>query len=106
VPRPKKPRFLRFKPHVYYFKPRGIPLRLLEEVILLPDEVEALKLHELDGLEQKEGAKQMKISQSTFARILAGAYKKITKGIIQGKAIRIEEKEKFTSFLNNKRLKR
>lgn len=89
--RPKIPRCLRFKPNVYYFKPRGIPLRVLEEIILLPDELEALKLHDIDGLEQIEAAKKMKISQSTFARILDKAYKKIAEAIIKGKAIRIEK---------------
>ena len=90
--RPKIRRFLRFRPNVYYFKPRGIPLRILEEVVLLPDELEALKLHDIDNLEQTEAAKKMKISQSTFARILDKAYKKIAEGIIKGKAIRIEKK--------------
>ncbi len=90
--RPKIRRFLRFRPNVYYFKPRGVPLRILEEVILLPDELEALKLHDVDGLEQIEAAQKMKISQSTFARILNKAYKKIAEGIIKGKAIRIEKK--------------
>ena len=83
---------MRFRPNVYYFKPRGIPLRILEEVVLLPDELEALKLHDIDNLEQTEAAKKMKISQSTFARILDKAYKKIAEGIIKGKAIRIEKK--------------
>lgn len=91
MPRPKIPRCLRFKPNVYYFKPRGIPLRVLEEVILLPDELEALKLHDIDGLEQVGGAKKMKISQPTFARILDSAYKKIAEAIIKGKAIKIEK---------------
>jgi len=90
MPRPRKPRFLRFKPNVYYFKPRGIPLRFLEEVELLPDELEALKLAEVEGLKQKEGAVRMKISQPTFARILASAHKKSATALIEGKAIRIE----------------
>ncbi len=92
MPRPKIRRCLRFRPNVYYFKPQGIPLRHLEEVILEPDELEALKLHDIDGLEQMEAAKKMKISQSTFARILDGTYKKIAKALVKGKAIRIEKR--------------
>lgn len=92
MPRPKIRRCLRFRPNVHYFKPQGIPLRHLEEVILKPDELEALKLHDADGLEQIEAAKKMKISQPTFGRILDSAYKKIAQAIIRGKAIRIEEK--------------
>jgi len=75
---------------VHYFKPQGIPLRHLEEIVLLPDELEALKLHDVDGLEQIEAAKKMKISQPTFARTLDRAYKKVAECLIAGKAIRIE----------------
>lgn len=90
--RPKIPRCVRFNPDVVYFKPQGIPLRLLEEVVLRADELEALKLYNVDGLEQTKAAQEMKISQPTFARILAGADKKIAEAIIKGKAIRIEKK--------------
>jgi predicted DNA-binding protein (UPF0251 family) len=90
--RPKRPRFLRFSPDVYYFKPQGIPLRLLEEVVLKADELEALKLYEVDGLEQIQAAKKIGVSQPTFARILASSYKKIAEALISGKAIRIESK--------------
>jgi len=89
MPRPRIPRCLRFKPNVYYFKPQGIPLRHLEEVVLLPDELESLKLYEIDELDQKQAADKMKISQPTFARILDSAIKKIAKAIIKGKAIKI-----------------
>ncbi len=91
MPRHKMLRCVRFNPDVYYFKPQGIPLRMLEEVVLLPDEVEALKLYEVDGLEQIRACEKMKISQPTFARILASANKKISEAIIKGKAIRIEK---------------
>lgn len=90
MPRNKIPRCLRFDPNVTYFKPRGIPLRELEEIILLPDELEALKLYEVDNLEQVKAALKMKISQPTFARLLGSANKKIAEAIIKGKAIRIE----------------
>ncbi|OGD84568.1 hypothetical protein A2165_02590 [Candidatus Curtissbacteria bacterium RBG_13_40_7] len=91
MPRPRKPRCLRFQPDVYYFKPRGIPLRILEEVQLLPEELEALKLSEVDGLEQLIAAKRMKISQPTFARILSSAHQKTANALVTGKAIRIEK---------------
>ncbi len=92
MPRHKMPRYLRFNPNVYYFKPQGIPMRELEEVVVSPDELEALKLYEIDGLEQVKAAEKMKISQPTFARILSSANKKIAEAIIHGKAIRIEQK--------------
>ncbi len=92
MPRPRIHRCLRFNPDVTYFKPQGIPMWQLEEVILLPDELEALKLYEVDGLEQIKAAGKMKVSQPTFARILGSAQKKVAEGIIKGKAIRIENK--------------
>ena len=92
MPRPKKRRFLQFDPNVYYFKPRGVPLRELEEVVLEDDELEALKLHDVDRLEQIEAARKMKISQPTFARILDGGYKKIAEALIKGKAIKIRKR--------------
>ncbi len=88
--RPKVPRYLCFNPRVYYFKPRGIPLRELDEVVLSADELEAIKLHDFDGLDQVKAAKKMKISQSTFARVLDSAYKKMAEAIVRAKAIRIE----------------
>ncbi len=90
MPRNKIPRCLCFAPNVTYFKPRGIPLRELEEIVLLPDELEALKLYEVDDLEQTKAALKMKISQPTFARLLDSANKKIAEAIIKGKAIKIE----------------
>jgi len=90
--RPQNPRCLCFNPEVFYFKPRGVSLCSLEEEELFPDEIEALKLHDVDGLDQIKAAKEMKISQPTFARILNRAYKKIARAIIKGKAIKIVEK--------------
>jgi len=78
---------------VVYFKPRGVPLSVLEEIELLPDELEALKLHDVDELDQIEAAKKMNVSQPTFGRILDKAYKKIAIAIIKGKAIKISKNE-------------
>lgn len=87
--RPRIPRRIRFCPRVRYFKPRGIPLRALSEIPLNPDEVETIRLADLNELDQTEAAKKMKISQSTFQRILTSAHKKIAQALVQGKAIRI-----------------
>ena len=97
--RPKKLKKILFKPNVFYFKPRGVPLRELEEVLLLPEELSALHLKNILGLDQSESAKKMQTSQSTFQRILTSAYKKISVALLQGRAIRfikikdIEERE-------------
>ena len=92
--RPKIKRHLQFKPEVEYFKPRGVPLRGLSEVELYPDEVEAIKLNLVDGLDQTESAKRMGVSQPTFARIIGSATRKMGEAVIKGKAIRIDREDK------------
>lgn len=89
MPRPKKLRRVFFKPEVYYFKPQSVPLRFLEEVILTHDEIEALRLVELEEMSQEKASEIMNISQPTLSRILNSARKKIADAIINGKAIRI-----------------
>jgi predicted DNA-binding protein (UPF0251 family) len=88
--RPRLCRRVKFNPNITYFKPRGIPLAKLREIILNIDEFEAVRLKDLDGLEQGECAKKMNISQPTFHRLILSARKKIADAIINGKAIKIE----------------
>ena len=90
--RPLKPRRVFFDPNVTYFKPRAVPLSMLEEVDLSIDELEALRLCDLKDLEQKEAAKKMKVSQSTLQRILTSARKKVAEALTEGKAIKIRKK--------------
>ena len=87
--RPRLCRRIRFNPNVTYFKPQGVPMRHLEIIELTTEEAEALRLKNIKDLDQIEAAKKMNTSQSTFQRILSSAYKKITKAIIEGKAIKI-----------------
>ncbi len=88
--RPRKPRRVAFLPGVTYFKPRGIPLRLLEEVQLSMEELEALRLKDLEGLEQEQGAERMGVSRPTFQRILEKAHRCVAEALVLGKALRIE----------------
>jgi predicted DNA-binding protein (UPF0251 family) len=77
-------------PEVTYFKPAGIPYRLLEEVRLSVEEAEAIRLKDLEGLEQEECARRMNISRPTFHRVLGAARNKLADALLNGKAIRIE----------------
>jgi predicted DNA-binding protein (UPF0251 family) len=77
-------------PGATYFKPAGVPLRELEEVVLTLDELEALRLADLNGQYQESAAEQMKISRATFARIVEAARKKVADSLLHGKALRIE----------------
>lgn len=64
-------------------------MRFLKIINLSLEEVEALRLKNLEDMEQTECAENMKTSQSTFQRILKSAHKKISDAIINGKAIEI-----------------
>jgi len=88
--RPKRLRKINYFPEITYFKPAGIPLRDLDEVVLTLDEVEAIRLAELEDLEQEEASQKMKISRVTFLRILHSAHKKIADSLIYGKAIKMK----------------
>jgi len=67
-------------------------MRHLEVVELTIEEVEALRLRNIEELDQTECAKKMNTSQSTFQRILSSAYKKITIAIVNGRAIKIVQR--------------
>jgi len=77
-------------PESNYFKPRGIPLSMLEEVILSVDEFEAIRLADLESLYQEQAAEKMKVSRQTFGRIVESAHKKVAEALVQGKALKIE----------------
>jgi len=88
--RPRLCRRVGFDPNITYFKPKGIPLNDLEESIISIDEFEAIRLKDLEGLEQEECAKNMDISQPTFHRLVLSARKKVADSIVNGKALKIE----------------
>ena len=79
-----------------YFKPtltdsiNILEFLLSTEEVLFADEIEILKLINIDKFSQIEVAKKMGISQPTVARILKRAYKKITQALLESKTIKIE----------------
>ena len=90
MPRPRLCRRVYFNPSITYFKPRGVRLKDLDEVILAVDEFESIRLKDLEGLDQETSAKKMNISQPTFHRLVISARKKLSDAIVNGKAIKIE----------------
>ena len=90
MPRPCCLRHIGFTPNAGFFKPAGVPVRVLEQVTLTLDEVEALRLDDLNGLYQEQAAAEMKISRPTFSRIVAEARRKVAEALIHGKALRLE----------------
>ncbi len=81
---------MEFLPEVTYYKPAGVPLRELEEVNLSVEELEAIRLKDIGGLEQEQCAEQMGIARTTFQRHLYAAHAKIADALVNGKALRIE----------------
>lgn len=88
--RPPKCRWVEFIPRLTLFKPAGVPQRELQEVCLTVEELEAVRLKDLLGLEQEACAERMGISRPTFHRILTAARAKIAEALVGGKALRVE----------------
>ncbi|OPY72421.1 MAG: hypothetical protein A4E63_01237 [Syntrophorhabdus sp. PtaU1.Bin050] len=89
--RPKKCRCIGCRPNALFFKPTGIPMVHLEQIGLGLDELEALRLADLEGLYQEEAAAQMNVSRQTFGRIINEARRKVAEAIINGKVLVIEK---------------
>ncbi|MCK5476593.1 MAG: DUF134 domain-containing protein [Candidatus Aenigmarchaeota archaeon] len=90
MPIPRRCRRVGFQPRVTYFKPMGIRMIDLRELVLSIDELEAVRLKDLLGLGQKEAAMKMDISQPTFHRLLMSARKKIADAIVNGNVLKIK----------------
>lgn len=88
--RPCCPRYVAHIPAVRAFKPAGVPLHSLQSVTLTLDDVEALRLADLEGRYQEEAAEKMKISRPTFARVVESARRKVADALVHGKAILLE----------------
>ena len=87
--RPKKYRIVRTDPKISQFSPRGKAGRP-DEVDLAMDEFEAIRLTDFMGLDQKEAARFMRISQPTFSRTLEKARKTIATALVKGTIIKIQ----------------
>jgi predicted DNA-binding protein (UPF0251 family) len=90
MPRPFKCRRVNCEPGVSYFKPRGIPVSALVEVVLTMDEFESLRLADLECMYQDDAAKCMGVSRQTFGNIIRSAHEKNADALVNGKSIKIE----------------
>ncbi|MFC1542984.1 DUF134 domain-containing protein [Candidatus Neomarinimicrobiota bacterium] len=88
--RPKHHRWIEQLPEVTRFKPAGVPARVFDQVKLTVDELEAIRLADLEGLYQEQAAERMNVSRQTFGRILGSAHKKVAEALVMGKSILIE----------------
>lgn len=90
MPRPRKHRHLSYTARPAIYKPAGVPLFELRQVVLLAEELEALRLTDLEERSQEEAAAQMAVSRSTFQRILTRAHRQVALALNEGYALRIE----------------
>lgn len=88
--RPPKERVVEQMPTVTHYKPAGVPMRTLEEVILTVEEMEAIRLADMEQLDQAAAASRMEISPPTFNRIINQAHQKIATALWRGAALRVE----------------
>lgn len=104
MPRPVKPRIVENMPQVNFYKPAGVPMTELKEVVLSIDEFEALRLKDMEKLEQQSCAEKMGVAQSTFQRIITIARQKVITCLVEGNALRIEggEYDLSTDYLCHK----
>jgi uncharacterized protein len=89
-PRCKKPRNCQCKFKGKAFKPTGMPMSEVRQILLLRDELEALRLCDLDDLTQEEAGARMGVSRGTVQRMLTAARKKVAMALTQGGAIVFE----------------
>ena len=92
-PRPRKKRCCEGTFLGQTFKPNGIPLSKLNRITLYRDELEALRLCDVEGLFQEQAGERMGISRGTVQRILTSARKKTAEALVSGAALVITETE-------------
>ena len=92
MPRPKKQRKICLDPNIKCFIPEWTKDDI-ETVEIFCDELEAMKLVNLEWLNMKKGGEKMWVSAPTFNRIVSLAHKKVTDAIINGKALAIKKCE-------------
>lgn len=90
MPRPVKLRVIDFVPENAYFVPLGVPKCDMEEIQLKLEELEAMRLKDMENLSQEECAERMKVSRQTFQLIIDEARRKVAVALTTGKAINIQ----------------
>ena len=91
MPRPKKHRNCEGKMCGKVFKPTCIPLRELPRIHLHQDEVEALRLCDLQGLFQEQAGEKMGVSRGTVQRLLTSAHRKVAEALTEGAALIMDD---------------
>ncbi|OGC34311.1 hypothetical protein A2311_01270 [candidate division WOR-1 bacterium RIFOXYB2_FULL_48_7] len=88
--RPFRCRKVGLQPVCRRFGPSGGLAGEGQAIHLQLDELEAIRLADVDGLYQEDAAKKMGISRQTFGNIIDSAHKKVAEAIINANEIKIE----------------
>lgn len=94
--RPMKPRVIKGLPEVSRFipaSPKGNIISGKEPLVMTPDELEALRLVDYDGLLQEEAAQRMGVSRGTVWRCLDSARRKVATMLVEGRELVITSSE-------------
>ena len=89
--RPPARRRIGCRPEVTVFKPAGVPAAGLQMVILHLDEVESMRLVDVEEHDHTKAAAEMGVSRATLGRILERGRSKTARALTQGYGLMIEE---------------
>lgn len=87
--RPKIVRKISCRPAYSCFKPNGVPMTQLPRLMLASDELEALRLVDMLGLQQLEAAQQLGVSRQTLGNIVARGRHKVAQALVMGMALEL-----------------
>lgn len=73
------------------FKPRSIPMSQLESIQLSLSELDAMRLCDLEGLDQSQAGLRMGVSRGTIQRLLGRGRSKMVEAVLRNRALHIEE---------------
>jgi predicted DNA-binding protein (UPF0251 family) len=88
--RPIKCRKVQFLPKTTHFVPLDKEREEVEDIVLRVEELEAMRLKDIEGLTQQQCADEMNISRQTFQNIIDSGRKKVALALTKGKAINIK----------------
>ncbi|MCR4396918.1 MAG: DUF134 domain-containing protein [Candidatus Saccharicenans sp.] len=89
MPRPFCRRRIGWQPGNVRFFPEGGSPGSTELITLNLDELEAIRLADLEALYQEQAAEKMGISRPTFARILESGRRKVAEALVHGRGLLI-----------------
>jgi len=87
MPRPFCRRRIGWQPGKFNFFPEGVWPGSADLIRLNLDELEAIRLVDLEGLYQEQAADKMQVSRPTLARILESGRRKVAEALVHGKGL-------------------